>query len=139
MGVNGPSNANLAGNTIWCRSVTGYIKVFVLLICLCALIFFTRLLIKEYAKHESDIDEFVKYLESMNDYEGLFEFGFYNQWGKRETRRVWSIKQSVLERYEDTAAYKEFERKAKAAAKRIYPLIIIVGLLMAACLNICIF
>jgi len=119
--------------------MTGYIKVFVLLICLCALIFFTRLLIKEYAKHESDIDEFVKYLESMNDYEALFEFGFYNQWGKRETRRVWSIKQSVLERYEDTAAYKEFERKAKAAAKRIYPLIIIVGLLMAACLNICIF
>ena len=94
---------------------------------------------KAYLKQQSDVDLFVKYLESMNDYEALFEFGFYNQWGKRESRRVWSIKQSVLERYEDTAAYKEFERKAKAAAKRIYPLIIIVGLLMAACLNICIF
>ena len=116
--------------------MTGYIKVFVLLICLCALIFFTRLLIKEYAKHESDIDEFVKYLESMNDYEALFEFGFYNQWGKRETRRVWSIKQSVLERYEENAVYKEYVRNGNTAAKKIIPLVIIIGLLLSVCLNV---
>ena len=138
MGVNGQGNANLAGNTIWCRSVTGSIKVFVLLICLCALIFFTKLLVKAYLKQQSDVDQFVKYLESANDYEALFEFGFYNQWGKRETRRVWSIKPSVLERYEENAVYKEYVRNGNAAAKKIIPLVIIIGLLLSACMNMCI-
>ena len=93
---------------------------------------------KAYLKQQSDVDLFVKYLESMNDYEALFEFGFYNQWGKRESRRVWSIKQSVLERYEENAVYKEYVRNGNAAAKKIIPLVIIIGLLLSVCMNMCI-
>ena len=117
--------------------MSGYIKFFVILICLCALIFFIRLLVKAYLKQQSEVDQFVNYLESVNDYEALFEFGFYNQWGKRESRRVWSIKQSVLERYEENAVYKEYVRNGNTAAKKIIPLVIIIGLLLSVFLNVC--
>ena len=118
--------------------MNGYIKLFVVPVCFCMLIFFIRLLIKAYLKQESDKDKFVKYLESVNAYEALFEFGFYNRWGYRENRRVCIIKPSVLERYEDNAVYKEYVQNGNTAAKKIIPLVIIIGLLLSACMNMCI-
>lgn len=77
--------------------IINYLICFVLIISIIVILLFFIKTTKESHKMKND---FIRYLEGKNDYRNLINFGFYNENGFKESRRIPFLYKIIYEQYQ---------------------------------------
>ncbi len=84
------------------KMINPILKYFILFISLILFVFLIYVLIRLNIKAIKIKNEFILYLESIEDFDSLYKFGFYNSLYFKENRRVPFLSDVISKAYDET-------------------------------------